>query len=1214
MEDLPKLIRVYRANECLWNPNSLGFYNTTLRDSAWRRIAFMFRDSFTIDQLKSQIRKLKRYYVNECLAIESSQCQGLSHVPRYSFFRDLSFLAATKSFQLAQIRAKLCNEQINCTIEDADAFLLNSSQERMPSVHVDFQTPAYGSYEASLNEEEAEEADEAFDSNFNKERLNTSYIRAESGTDRWYPTEHCVSCSKNKRDDEDVWKSGRNRGIMSQPRAVRNKAYIQSESTITDQCDCTYECNQDEDASEHELSRSGSRSWEQYEKDSNQSHDTTWPTANNSQSIRHGASNRNSGNNTPSVGYSGHNSPSIRHGRVSGYNSPTEDTWTHHRSNLHLRSTSLYSNWPGPKLCGQTRPKKYLIRCKPCAKTRTSEKNYGRYWKRNNEAMCQRLNAELSRQSNEDSYQCAFRRQCNLDHARRRSSGAERHGLESNPYTYPYQAQQQMVPVGTSYENAKIPLYFKKKKRKHYYEEQPAVGCIQQPLHNNCHCSCNCNGSIMMPCPLHQHSFQYQQPQYPQIPAPPTNNMEYPPNIDNDNAPQNANSPANRVSQPIEEPRTGAAENDLQPMRTSDQPQELMENQRPNPPAMSPPRDTGQYEYVDNPAIECGQNENNAEQEYRSSKNQDPYALNNQEPQYRSSLDRRQNQDHPERAFQRDENYSAYESPPQYVVCPSYDRDRPREYRRSRRRHDNDMEYEDYRSRRRSNDYMDERERYSRYRERSEESGRKRSSSRRRDRDDIKYVECPAYRRRSSRRRHYDDEDDQSTNGQRTSRNSRHSTEQEYYDDRPDRETRETRDEESCDEDCPGFSGHRQDQETINPPPSKAKPKMEASKNCGKKECLFVKKTQQQQRMSSKKPMEEPRARNRSQSSSSRAQGTVKTAKGRSTSRSRNRNAAASDIDGIETETERNYPMECECESDSDHHHRTGKNRRSSYGKGRESSNPPTEIDTEVEQEMRPKQRKPFKCVKMCEVAVETDIDMTLKGRKCIKTHLDCYCSSERPENSNNLLLCECDTDTKSADSRKVTQKSNGNGNNSKRASPKLNNKNCPTSAPTRKTTTINTGNKNRQRSGFEASPELPNTFQTQPAAAAAAMPPTVKPVILKSFLIPPTIAKATMGIINNHISNFNQLLLDQQCLANKPVVRCLRRKPIPKPSHFNATKRDVIILHPPVKDFRPSINSFAMDDVEVKRVKVQNSQPDANLQSRAPPSPPPVKPKRIIH
>ncbi|KRF97565.1 uncharacterized protein Dwil_GK20721 [Drosophila willistoni] len=661
MEDLPKLIRVYRANECLWNPNSLGFYNTTLRDSAWRRIAFMFRDSFTIDQLKSQIRKLKRYYVNECLAIESSQCQGLSHVPRYSFFRDLSFLAATKSFQLAQIRAKLCNEQINCTIEDADAFLLNSSQERMPSVH-------------------------------------------------------------------------------------------------------------DEDASEHELSRSGSRSWEQYEKDSNQSHDTTWPTANNSQSIRHGASNRNSGNNTPSVGYSGHNSPSIRHGRVSGYNSPTEDTWTHHRSNLHLRSTSLYSNWPGPKLCGQTRPKKYLIRCKPCAKTRTSEKNYGRYWKRNNEAMCQRLNAELSRQSNEDSYQCAFRRQCNLDHARRRSSGAERHGLESNPYTYPYQAQQQMVPVGTSYENAKIPLYFKKKKRKHYYEEQPAVGCIQQPLHNNCHCSCNCNGSIMMPCPLHQHSFQYQQPQYPQIPAPPTNNMEYPPNIDNDNAPQNANSPANRVSQPIEEPRTGAAENDLQPMRTSDQPQELMENQRPNPPAMSPPRDTGQYEYVDNPAIECGQNENNAEQEYRSSKNQDPYALNNQEPQYRSSLDRRQNQDHPERAFQRDENYSAYESPPQYVVCPSYDRDRPREYRRSRRRHDNDMEYEDYRSRRRSNDYMDERERYSRYRERSEESGRKRSSSRRRDRDDIKYVECPAYRRRSSRRRHYDDEDDQSTNGQRTSR------------------------------------------------------------------------------------------------------------------------------------------------------------------------------------------------------------------------------------------------------------------------------------------------------------------------------------------------------------------------------------------------------------------------------------------------------------
>ncbi|XP_068147335.1 uncharacterized protein [Drosophila tropicalis] len=1231
MEDLPKLIRVYRANECLWNPNSLGFYNTNLRDSAWRRIAFIFRDSFTIDQLKSQIRKLKRYYVDECLAIDSCQRQGLSHVPRYSFFEDLSFLTATKSFQLAQIRAKLCNEQINCTIENADAFLLNSSQERIPSVHVDFHTPAYRSCEASLNEEEAEE--KAFDSHFNEERLNTSYIRAESGTDRWYPTEHCVSCSKNKYDDEDVWKNSTNRGIRNQPRAVRSRPYIQSESTITNQCDCKCECSLDEMASEHELSRSGSRSWKKYEKGSNDSDISAWPSANNSQSIRHAASNRNSGTNTPLN----------RHGRGSGYNSPTEDTWSLHRSSLNLRSTSLYSNWPGPKLCGQTRPRKYLVRCKPCAKTRTSEKNCGRHWKRNNEAMCQRLNAELPRQNNEDTYQCAYKKQSNLDHGRRRSSGAERHGLDSNPYAYPYQAQQQIVPLGNNFENAKYSLYFKKKRRKHDYQEQPAIGCIQPPLNTNCHCSDNYNNSTMMHCPFHQYNFEYQQSQQPQIPAPPTNPMEYPPNTDFDNAPQNANSPPKRVSQPLEEPSTEAAENDLQDKRISDQPQELMENPRPNPPAVSPCRDSGQSEYVANPAIEREQKETNPEQEYRSSlerrQNQDPHVFKNEEQQYRFSQDQRQNQDHPEYAanpeFKREENYSEYENHTQYVRCPSYDRDRHREYRRSRRRHDNDMEYDDYRWRRPSNDHMDERERYSRYRARSEESGRRRDCSRRRDRDDIEYVDCPAYRRRSSRGRNYNDDDDQPANRQRSSRRRnydddddqpdrpiRHSAEQKYYDDRPQKESKEKRDEESCDEDCPGFSGHRQDKETKNRPSSKAKPKMEDSKNCGKKECSFEKKTRQQ-KITSEKPMEESRARNRSPS---RPQRTVKTTKGRSTSRSRDRDAA-SDMDGIETETERNYPMECECESDSDHHHRTEKNRRFSNSKTRESSNPPTEIDTEVEQDIRYKQRKPCKCPEMCEVAVETDIDMTLKGRNNTKNQncLDCYCSKEIVENSNNVLLCECDTDTKSADSRKGTQKSNGNGNNPKRGSPKLNNKNSSPSPAKRQATSMNTANKNRQRSGFDA-------FPTQPAAA---MPQIVQPVILKSFLMPPTIAKATMGIINNHISNYNKILLDQQCLANKPAVRCLRKKPISKPSRkiqvsdnptvvltgnpfksidFNATKRDVIILHPPVKDFRPSINSFVMDDVEVKHVKVQNAQPEAKSQSRAPPSPPPTKPKRVIH
>jgi len=87
-----KLIHLYRSYECLWNPQSPGYHSSTVKDDAWRRITLHMKSGLTPDQVKLQILGLRNYYSQECSALQRSQQEGYSYVPRHSYFQDLQFL------------------------------------------------------------------------------------------------------------------------------------------------------------------------------------------------------------------------------------------------------------------------------------------------------------------------------------------------------------------------------------------------------------------------------------------------------------------------------------------------------------------------------------------------------------------------------------------------------------------------------------------------------------------------------------------------------------------------------------------------------------------------------------------------------------------------------------------------------------------------------------------------------------------------------------------------------------------------------------------------------------------------------------------------------------------------------------------------------------------------------------------------------------------
>lgn len=84
---IDKLIRLYRANECLWNPKSPGYKNISLKENAWQRISHFFNDEFTIDQLKWTIISLRHSLIRERLIKERRDITS-----QETFYQKIQFL------------------------------------------------------------------------------------------------------------------------------------------------------------------------------------------------------------------------------------------------------------------------------------------------------------------------------------------------------------------------------------------------------------------------------------------------------------------------------------------------------------------------------------------------------------------------------------------------------------------------------------------------------------------------------------------------------------------------------------------------------------------------------------------------------------------------------------------------------------------------------------------------------------------------------------------------------------------------------------------------------------------------------------------------------------------------------------------------------------------------------------------------------------------
>lgn len=89
-----KLIRLYHANECLWNPKSPGYHNLASKDKAWQCISMFFKDdNLTTEQLQLMIISLRYYYERERLAIMTNKLNGVCYAPRHSYYDKLHFLS-----------------------------------------------------------------------------------------------------------------------------------------------------------------------------------------------------------------------------------------------------------------------------------------------------------------------------------------------------------------------------------------------------------------------------------------------------------------------------------------------------------------------------------------------------------------------------------------------------------------------------------------------------------------------------------------------------------------------------------------------------------------------------------------------------------------------------------------------------------------------------------------------------------------------------------------------------------------------------------------------------------------------------------------------------------------------------------------------------------------------------------------------------------------
>ncbi|XP_043948283.2 serine/arginine repetitive matrix protein 2 isoform X2 [Drosophila biarmipes] len=336
-----KLIHLYRSNECLWNPQSPGYHSSTVKDDAWRRITLLMKAGLTPDQVKLQILALRSYYSQECSALQRSQQEGYSFVPRHSYFEDLQFLG-------------------NLGMEDPDepkiscSIILDESGTITPKYSPNMSEATFFSPLASLSPSASLSKDGYTFYKMvlepeppNEEEQRRIKVRSTSGNDRWYPTTYCVKCNTGEEQNGCEGCEGR----------------AQSRGTSPE-------------------SRS---SW-----DGNQCGCSKARTADNPQEKPRNVTIRRQDE-------SALPSSRKRSGRTH-QNGVFVDlgNWDDGESS---NNAERHDRWPGPRLCSQNRPE-WKPRYRKAVPNDDRQSNCGG-WKRNNDAICQRLQDQLARQENQ---------------------------------------------------------------------------------------------------------------------------------------------------------------------------------------------------------------------------------------------------------------------------------------------------------------------------------------------------------------------------------------------------------------------------------------------------------------------------------------------------------------------------------------------------------------------------------------------------------------------------------------------------------------------------------------------------------------------------------------------------------------------------------------------------------------------------------------------
>ncbi|XP_030243281.1 uncharacterized protein LOC108652737 [Drosophila navojoa] len=233
LKNICKLIRLYRANDCLWNPKSSSFRNLEMKERAWQRISHLFNNGLSVDAVKLQILSLRYYFATEMLAIKRCKLGGYPHVPKQPYFKELQFLKdAIEPSVSAQIIESEAQDQINCIVEDA--FLLSNSENSIHNDQIDFQIPSSNEYTFTNTELQSHESEprQLPLPQYDMGATILLPIRCESGCDRWHQASYY--------EDEDEGYVRRPSGSANPNEQNHNFSYYSRKTADNEYCSRDY--------------------------------------------------------------------------------------------------------------------------------------------------------------------------------------------------------------------------------------------------------------------------------------------------------------------------------------------------------------------------------------------------------------------------------------------------------------------------------------------------------------------------------------------------------------------------------------------------------------------------------------------------------------------------------------------------------------------------------------------------------------------------------------------------------------------------------------------------------------------------------------------------------------------------------------------------------------------------------------------------------------